>query len=94
MSANWQFQKRVDSHIVDISKNGEKKSFIEGHFRATDSRFETNPGSSFLGGEIMETSPLSTRLRMRANLHGTGGVSPKSRSFFTRNSVSTRNSHI
>ena len=71
ISANWQFSSRVNSHNMSFSGYAPHKTIIEGYYKVTDSRFETNPGSSFCGGEVMDSSATSQRLMLTAQ--GTGG---------------------
>ena len=64
-SANWKYNTRVSSHIQDMSLHRPHQPITAGYPKVTDSRFETNMGSTFLGGEIMETSPVVANLRSR-----------------------------
>ena len=59
VSANWQFSGRVDSHIQDMSRHCAHRTITDGYLKVTDARFETNPGSTFLAGEITHSSPFS-----------------------------------
>ena len=57
-----------------------------GRIDLTDSRFETNPASTFLAGEIMPSASLATKMLLRS--HG-----PKSKSInFRTTSISTAKS--
>ncbi len=59
ISANWQFSARVNSHSMGFGGYCPHKTITEGYFNVTDSRFESNPGSTFCGGEVMDTSANS-----------------------------------
>ena len=68
VSANWQFSKRVDSNIQDMEKHCAHRTITDGYLKVTDSRFDTNLGSTFLAGEITHSSPLQQRLLMRNSI--------------------------
>ena len=86
LAANWQYNQRVDSHVQDLSRHCPHKTITDGFIKLTDSRFDTNYGSTFLAGEITETSPERARLRMRNTMQG------KSKSFSFSGRVSLDNS--
>ena len=51
-SANQKYA-RIDKNIQDMGRHCPHGTITDNAKRVTDSRFETNPASSFLGGEVM-----------------------------------------
>ena len=76
-----------------MSRHKPHAAITDGYPKVTDSRFETNLGSTFLGGEIMETSPVATRIRLRVNSQtkSYSGIRGGQRSFNFKNSYSGPN---
>ena len=56
VKANSQFSRRLDTHIIDFNKRTGHGTITDGFFSAHEGRFETNPTSSFCGGEIQRYS--------------------------------------
>ena len=94
VASNWQFTKRVDSHIQDMGKHCPHKTITEqGYWKVTDSRFETNLGSTFMGGEITQTSPTQQRLSLsmrHTSIHSAKANSTQKAFGAARTSISSK----